>query len=329
MPDIEELRRLQMLDLNTTQLYTLCDELLAMGTRRFQLSGRGEPFLHQDIVECIARLKKHADTYCFVNTNGVLLNHTIVDELVKVRLDELRITTMAGTSETYIRTHPGVSPTIFPKLKDTLSYLAQQKRFLKQSCPKVILACIVTTFNAEDLREFAAFAIQVGADGVLYRPIDDIGDPGLAHVAPTEEQVLTIQHQLTEAKQMLSAARLSHNIRNFRSVCKTQLDTTRLYQQIPCYYGWLAVNINPEGEVYACCRCYQLLGNIHESSFRHIWTGERYRNLRQEAITLPVRKTPVTGCDCYSCVHHTANFRVYQMLHPMKRGITMGEPLVQ
>ena len=27
----------------------------------------------------------------------------------------------------------------------------------------------------------------------------------------------------------------------------------------------------------------------------------------------------ISGCDCYSCVHHTANLRVYQRLHPVKR----------
>jgi radical SAM protein with 4Fe4S-binding SPASM domain len=317
LPDKGHLERLRRINADSGQLRSLIDELLSIGVRRWELGGSGEPFMHKDALALIRRIKQ-THSYCLANTNGTLLDAATVDELVKVGFDELRITTLAGTPEVYVQTHHGVSKTTFTKLTNTLLYVAEQKAVLGVHRPQITLVFIVIAQNAKDIFKFAELAVQVKADRVLYRPVDDVDDPNLANLVPTEKQVVSIRKQLSEVESYLNSEDVPHNIDVFRKIFHGQLNTEALYSIIPCYYGWLAVIIEPDGGVYPCCRCYNLLGNVNETKFSEIWNGKSYRQFRKDALAINRREAPVSGCDCYSCVHHTANLRVYRALHPIK-----------
>lgn len=317
LPDDAELKQLQGLDFDAGRARTLIDELLGMGTRRFQISGNGEVFLHPEAIELCARIKR-AGSYCLTNTNGTLLHRETADELIRMGFDELRITVMGGSPETYERTHPGFTGKTFNTIRDNIKYLTERKAALGLRCPKITLVIIVVRQNYEALLEYARFASEVGADEVLFKPVDDIEDEGLAKVVPTEDQAAYIRAQLPEAKAHLESRGIRNNVDYFLMAFDRQIDTTALYRTIPCYYAWLSVMIDPTGEVMACCRCYNSLGNVSEAKFSDIWNGEPYRALRQEAITLNKRGTPVKGCDCNSCIHYIANMRVFKILHPIK-----------
>ncbi len=184
--------------------------------------------------------------------------------------------------------------------------------------PKVTLVCIVIAQNCDDLFNFAKFAGLIQADSVLYRPVDDIEDEGLSRLVPTKDQAAFVREQLIEIEVYLKSKRIAHNIDKFLRVFREQLDTAELYSIIPCYYGWLSVMIQADGKVYPCCRCYKPLGNVYEKEFHEIWYGNAYRSFRKEAMDINRRKSSVESCDCNSCVNHTANLRVYKMLHPLK-----------
>jgi MoaA/NifB/PqqE/SkfB family radical SAM enzyme len=224
---------------------------------------------------------------------------------------------MAGTRETYLRTHPGVGDETFDSLKTGLLYLSERKTALGVRHPQVTLACMVVTQNCSDLLGFAEFAALVQADLVQYRPVFAACDQGLSNVVPTEEQADSVRQQLLHVKGYLKSNRIAHNIDYFLKVFRGDLDTTDLYRMIPCYYGWISTRIEDDGFVYPCCRCYESLGNSYEKGLHEIWYGEAYRSFRREALALNRRKTPVSGCVCDSCPHYTANLRVYRALHPV------------
>ena len=110
-------------------------------------------------------------------------------------------------------------------------------------------------------------------------------------------------------------------------VFQEQIDTKDLYRVIPCYYGWLLVKIEADGPVFPCCRCYKPLGNTYEKAFHEIWYGEGYRRFREEALQINSCKSRISSCDCHSCPHHTANLRVYKLLHPIKGRLSHIERL--
>jgi MoaA/NifB/PqqE/SkfB family radical SAM enzyme len=316
-PTRAAMKEMQHTDADAHGTRDLIEELLRMGTRRWQLGGNGEPFLHQSIMEVIEILKR-SGSYCLANTNGTLIDTAIADELIAKGFDELRITTMAGTSEGYVRTHPGSTVDTFERLKRILMYIADRKTALNTNRPRVVLVMIVIAQNSGSITDFARFAADIRADRVLYRPVDDIEDVGLASLIPSETQVDSVLRQLTESQPFLESRGMGHNISNFTKIFGKQLDTRLLYQHIPCYYGWLAAMIDPDGMVYPCCRCYQPLGSIVADKFGAIWHGAAYAQFRRDSVNLNRRKSPLPDCDCYSCVHHTANLRLYRVLHPVK-----------
>ncbi|MHC4480045.1 MAG: SPASM domain-containing protein, partial [Planctomycetota bacterium] len=293
------------------------DEAIAMGTRRFLFTGSGEPFLYPGILD-LMRQAKEPGSYTWINTNGTLLDRATIDRLVDMDFDCLVITTLAGTAEMYARTHPGSSEDTFDLLRDRLLYLADRKRKLGKKRPAVNLCFIILRQNCDGLLDFARFCRSVEADTAVFRPFDDVQDAGLEPVAPTAQQAAEVRRALGQVRVLLERAAIRHNIDALGKVFGGKLDTRALYSIVPCYYGWLMARINTDGNVYPCCRCYEPLGNIREMSFREIWWGEAYRQFRRQAITLNQRSEPLEGCVCYSCVHHTANLRVYRALHPLR-----------
>lgn len=294
---------------------SLIETLLSLGTQDFVFSGNGEPFLHKNILDFTERVKRAGKT-CTANTNGTILDHATIDRLITLRFDELRITTMAGTREQYEITHPDVSSTTFDRLRDNLFYLAEQKKGLRTDKPVVTLISVIISKNSETLMDFSQFAHAVRAERVLFRPFDDYNSEDFAKLVPTAQQVASIQKQLMAITDYFDSRKIVHNIGNFLNVFRKKLNTADLYHHIPCYYGWLSARIEVDGSVYPCCRCYIPLGNIYEKEFADIWKGQTYQRFRKTALHINKNKTPVDGCYCNTCVHHTANLRVHRILHP-------------
>lgn len=318
LPSSDTLKSMMKSEAEPKQLMNVIDEFLDMGTRRFQIGGNGEPFLYKNIIEIIDRLKR-SGSYCLANTNGTLITKEVAESLIRMKFDELRITTMAGTPEVYVRTHPGIPERMFYNLEKNLRYLSDQKNSLQVKMPEITLVTVVIAQNCDSLYEFAELAVRIGAQRVLFRPVDDTGEAGLLKTVPTGKQALHVGEQLKAIKPLLESNGIGHNIGYFIKIFHEQLNTEEVYRVIPCYYGWLATFVNPEGSVYPCCRCYTPHGNINEKSIREIWHGTSYKQFRKEALRINRSRKPVQGCDCYRCVHYAANFRIYNTLHPFNK----------
>ena len=307
------------IDMDPARGRQLIDDLLRMGTRRFQIGGNGEAFLHPQALELMRR-GKEGGAFCFANTNGTLLDSSIADELIAMRFDELRITTMAGSADGYIRTHPGVRPSMFEDVRGRLGYIAERKRQLGLKTPRVTLVFIVVKQNHAELPAFARLAVDVGADGVLIKPVDDVGDAGLAHVVPNAEEAAVVLRDVEDARRVLERAGIRHNIDRFLRGFQRKLDTEEVYRAIPCVYAWLSTIIEADGTVYPCCRCYDPLGNVFDAGFEAVWNGEAYRAHRRRGLSLPKTGKPIQGCSCFHCVHYEANIKTHRVLHPWSRG---------
>lgn len=317
IPDDDYFKSYQRIDADIDRMREFLNEALELGVSRFQFTGNGEVFLYENILELMGRAKK-AGSHCLTYTNGTLLVPDTIDELIKMRFDELRISILAGSKEMYLRTHPGTGENTFSKLKNNLLYISEKKAELKKNKPQLTLVYVVMKENYEGIFDFAQFAAFVNADRVLFSPIDEVGDAGLTNLLLSEEQVGHVKKQFIKVKQYLETKKIVNNINFFLRVFRGQLDTKSLYSTIPCYYGWLSTIVDPDGNVYPCCRCYKPLGNIYENSFRDIWYGNLYTMFRKKALKINRTKASISGCDCNSCNHYTANIKAYNFFHPFK-----------
>lgn len=313
-PDRESIRGLQMRQWDEGAMRFVVDELVRVGTQTFLLTG-GEPFLFPHLHSIMERVRT-ARRQFMIYTNGTLLDRSTAEELMRLGCGELRISVLAGTPEVYVGTHPGLTEDAFDGLKETITYIAGRKAARGKTKPTITLVFIVFSQNCGDILAFARFASSVGADQAVFRPIDDIEDPGLSRLVPSLEEAAMAREQLSNAAAYLESRRIRHNIPLFLSVFGQQLDTSALYRVIPCYYGWVWTRIDPDGFVYPCCRCYEPMGNAFERPFGEIWNADAYRRFRSRAIALNRKGLAPSNCDCGSCSHFTGNLRVHRMLHP-------------
>jgi len=318
LPESGALLQRRKLDADTDRTTTLIDDLVRMGTWSFHFAGSGEPMLHPNALEFMARVKR-AGCACYMNTNGTLLDRAAADELVRMRFDELRITTMAGTADMYARTHPGSRPDTFDRLKAGLLALAEGKRAAGTTRPVVDLSLIVVRQNCDGLRDFVRFAHEVGADCVILNPVDDVDDPNMAPLVPTQAQAASVREQVPELARFLEERGIRHNLERFSMTFGPRLDTRALYRIIPCTMGWLSVQVHGDGNVHPCCRCYQPLGNAHEAGMAAVWHSRAYREFRSAAVRINQRGTAVDGCGCDDCASNAANLRMFRALHPLSR----------
>lgn len=58
-----------------------------------------------------------------------------------------------------------------------------------------------------------------------------------------------------------------------------------------CYFPWYYIHVNPDGTVFPCGSWFEFstFGDFRTQSFREIWTGERYRQLRHEHVAMKHR----------------------------------------
>lgn len=313
----ETIAGIQRLDADPEHTIAALDDALAMGTRQVQFSGSGECFLHPRALDFMRKAcESGAD--CVANTNGTLLDRGTVDELIRMRFGRLRVTLMAGDTATYLRTHPGVKDDMFERVRAGLLYLKERKAALGVGKPVVKAVYVAVDQNHDGLLDFARTAVEVGAHTALFKPVDDLDDPSMASLVPTGEHATATRRQAKEAAALLKAGGVRHNVADFLCVFQRRLDTAAIHRVVPCYYGWLASMLEPDGDVYACCRCFEPMGNAYQTSFREVWTSERYRRFRSEAGLLPRSGRRAKSCECHRCVHYEANLRVFRWLHPLR-----------
>jgi radical SAM protein with 4Fe4S-binding SPASM domain len=318
-----EIAAIHHLDVDADWMKELVGDFRRLGTRRFQFSGNGELFMHPRAVEILG-FAKQSRSHVLVNTNGVLLEPDVIDRLITMKLDEIRITLMAGSPELYASLHPSASADAFDKVTRQLLYLQQRKRTLGTNTPLLTLVAIVVSENCGGLLDFAQYACRAGANLVLYKAFDAFDKPGLTTLIPTNEQQTEARKQLAEAMLLLQQHRISHNITAFLPTFRPELDTGPFYRRVPCYYGWLATCIDLDGRVFFCSRCDKPLGNAHDEPFSSIWNSEAYRRRRRQALEICRRGWNSQDSDCAHCPHSFANRRVFRMFHPLSEGHLHG-----
>jgi radical SAM protein with 4Fe4S-binding SPASM domain len=58
-----------------------------------------------------------------------------------------------------------------------------------------------------------------------------------------------------------------------------------------CYFPWFYIHVNPDGTVFPCGSWFEFstFGDFKTQTFREIWTGEKYRELRHQHLSMKLR----------------------------------------
>ncbi len=222
------------------------------------LWGWGEPFVNPDVYDMIAYAKGKG-LGVISSTNGrAFADMEQAERLVRSGIDALIVSTVGITQETHERFRQGEVDTTLQGARN----IAEAKRRLRSETPVISLTLMVTRYNEHEVELAKEVAVALGVDILALKKINPCtqdlhGEHG--QMMPTDEKYSRFQY--------------SDDIREPLRV-----------QDNPCKALWHKTNLRWDGRVNACTFDFEgasRLGNFGSDSFRRIWWGPDYRDMRR------------------------------------------------
>jgi len=284
------------LELPFKTIKKVINDLAEIGTEEIQISGGGEPTLHPDFLKIIKYIKKNGIRIVFT-TNFTLWDKKMVEEVLRVKPEQIVVSLWAGTPETYARIHPNKNEEIFIKIKDNLKYLTELRDKLYQDKKPGIEICqVIFKYNYDELEKMIDFALDVGATAVRFSTLD-VTEPTKI-LLMNEREIRIVKEQLERIKNRVNEINKNQMVLELRgldvfeeslksSKAKEGIYTEPLIKNIPCYEGWIRSEITTSGDVLFCCKAGKVpIGNVLKKEFKKIWNSKEYQTFRVNALNL-------------------------------------------
>jgi MoaA/NifB/PqqE/SkfB family radical SAM enzyme len=287
----------------------LCRDLKAIETNTLVIQGAGEPLLHPDCLALVTAVKT-AGLDTILLTNGTLLEKNLIQTFIDVKLDLLKVSLWAASSEQYQQNHPGTNRDNFQKVVDGVKIVARLKAEQKSKFPIIDLHFPINRINFRDINAMADLAIETGCNQVSFAPMyspNEILDSYL--LSPEEEKWL--REELIRVKQRLDSLPFQHNIP--QALLRYELGKTS-WQKMPCYIPWFHARIRVDGTVHPCARCNFGMGDLHKNTFDEIWNDSAFCAFRRKVSEPNGLDSVRENCDCSFCCFVADNVRVHRIL---------------
>ena len=280
----------------------LCRDLKAVNTHQLILQGSGEPLLHPDLFEFIKTAKSRG-FHVTLLTNGSLIDRGTAELLVKSKVDTVKVSLWASSSDQY-----------------ELTYLKASKSKFNVSIPRVILYHVVNARNLHTIDKIIDLGSKKECNGIYFSPMHNVKGQ-LTSSALSEDQMVTFVHRLKRIRKRLASTDLEHNIGRVLERCRMG---DAVWKKLPCYIAWYHARIRVDGSVQSCGRCdYRVnFGNLHSKTFLDIWNGPAIRKFRRQTSTCEGLSSLGDRCDCSQCCFVSDNLRVhrkFRWFHPISQ----------
>ena len=291
---------------------SLVESLASVGTRRLGLHGICEPLMYNQIVDAVA-FAKSMGMKVSISSNGALLSHDLIKDLVEVGLDEINISINAGSREEYGQVHPKQDEIRFDQIVENLIWMKEYKATKGKQWPLVSLSNVVSNINSHRGLEMMEVGIKVGAYSVTYRPISTFTN--VKQFALNQEDLDTLHDSFNRVRALANIHGISTNIEEF-----DQLIALRSSNHIPapCFVGgWLSTMIMANGDVIYCCNSREVIGNLGVASFKSIWFSSERCKLNNIALRIHKTQKPLPKSRCIDCELALLNMKLYGKFWPL------------
>lgn len=228
----------------------------------------GEPFVNPDIYEMISYAKKKGIKLVSSTNGHAFVREENADKLIRSGIDSIIFAMDGITQETYSRYRQG------GKLESVLKGIkavAQRKRALGSQTPLINLRFIPMRHNEHEVPELKKLAASIGVDVLTIKTLNPYSDNTYG------DKKENTNENWVEFLPDNPAYRRFEYLKDGRTRIRLKKN--------PCKQLWNAPIIHRDGEVCICTYDYDerfTLGNIKNNSFKSIWYGEAYRNMRRQ-----------------------------------------------
>lgn len=243
-----------------------CDAATKETFEKIRKPGKWEPFLRRfDIIQ--ARKQFHASVLPKVSVTCVLMRSNIREVPQMIRFFRDRGVEFMNFVHMAVMGGLGVEDESLmndPKLcNDTM---AEAKRVADEVGMRVMMPIPI----AENLATAGPVVDQTRSDE----------GGGVALIAPTADL-----DKLADAPEIVDY--LNHKNREFL----LKAGENRKFHNRPCYFPWYYIHVNPDGTVFPCGCWFEFstFGDFKTQTFREIWTGPKYKELRRQLYHMQLR----------------------------------------
>lgn len=273
-----------MTELTTQEFCRLVDDLSKLGVKSVILGG-GEPFLREDALAIIEKIKK-GRLGLHIVTNGTLLNRGSISWMVEVGVDSISFSLDAP--------EPGLNDRIrglgsFAATKKSIETLIQQRGEAKR--PRVGIQMCVMSLNVGKMSEFVRFATDLGVESVSFQLVNTSRET----LVPDRDDILRQISVVDSLRAGLSLEIPDRNYLNTFDVHRVQRNAS-----VPCFVPWLQSNVTSTGDVIGCWRLPSTVGNLREKSFAEIWYSSRYNDFRSRVLKGEFKYCAICSISCYT-----------------------------
>jgi radical SAM protein with 4Fe4S-binding SPASM domain len=138
-------------ELTASIVKALIDEGIKHGQASMGFGGLWEPLLSNDLTELIAYGRKKGLIEAMFNTNGLLLNDRLAEDLIDSGLTRIMISLDAVTAKTYKLMRPGSD---LAQVEQNILTLLDKRKRAKSRLPLVRLSFCLTKINQSELLPF-------------------------------------------------------------------------------------------------------------------------------------------------------------------------------
>lgn len=273
-------RRLPLADFQA-----LCDQLRDLGSvRAVVLSGMGEPLIHPDIYEMIARVKAEG-WHLTLLSNLVAAD---IDRLCESGVDTLLVGVQGVSPGSYTAFHPGWTEQHF-------FTMCRYLRRLGRAGVRTRHVQVINRDTAPEVVDMVRFGRLFQADRVNFKLASLFG--GTEAVGISEEQRdWLLRDGLPRARALARELGVHTNLELFTEqlgAAREDIRHTVPIHEIGCFMGHVYTRITVTGEVLYCCNTEVSVGHLDDAPFAELWVGERWQAWREQFAAGEY----VKGCD--------------------------------
>jgi radical SAM protein with 4Fe4S-binding SPASM domain len=289
--------------LDTAILKTRLKEMGRLGLKSAMFAGEGEPFLHPDMAAIALHANKCGIDTSFT-TNAALMKPAIIEKILKTT-SWIKVSINGGTPATYGRIHR-CNPGDFARVFENVGYAAALRKKKGYKCA-LGMQMVLLPENANDAVDLARKARDAGMDYLVIKPYSQ-------HPQSVTDRYKDIRYADFEklGAELAKLERPGFSVVFRLNTMKKWDEASRPYGRCLALPFWTYIDAG--GDVWGCSMFLQnekfLYGNIHKSSFKAIWEGEK----RRKSLKY------VAGMDCarcrVNCRMDEVNRYLWELKHP-------------
>ena len=275
-------------ELKFPEIAQVLEDAREMGVQELDLTGGGEPFSREDMLEILS-LAKDMGFWVTLTTNGTLLDEEKLRVLLALGLDDITFSFDGSTAEVNDEIR---GEGVFERALAALRRLQQLKREGGFEAPVVRIAFVITAYNYFDIPELVEFAARHSVPAIQFSTLlewDSNAHLSMSHAAAHNSLLdrLSGRNQPDPQESLREGMRLAEKHEIYTNL-KPILTHGFFEHKTPnfCFAPWEMLFINSRGEALACCILASFyeneLGNVRDISLKGLWNSEKMQAFRKQ-----------------------------------------------